>query len=250
MNKEWTAFVAGLAGLPAERREVYRGRLTPLKCAEGINAARSNARRLCDAARILLSAGHFSAATQLCVVAVEEAGKEEWLRDLLVAETEDDVSRAWMACRNHRMKNSRLFGPLVADAGGSMLDLLRVKADSNLAQLAEDLKQSATYTDCVADQVWTKPAVAVAREAAIRLLDSAKRLINDGDVAIVELEILLDFAQRRKAAETDEERRVIFLEGQRELRRRGFNALLEPELQEILSDKRGGLFGIGRKRPQ
>lgn len=79
---------------------------------------------------------------------------------------------------------------------------------------------------------------------------SAERLINEGDVAVAELEILLACTQRQKAARTDEERRVIFLGGQRELRRRGFNALLEPEIQEIMSDKRGGLFGIGCKRPR
>jgi len=247
MIQEWRAFVVALVGLHANPRGVYRGRLTPSNCADGINAARANARRLCAAARILLSAGHVAAATQLCIVAVEEAGKEEFLRDIVVAQTDEDARRAWKAFRSHRMKNSRLFGPLVADAGGSMLDLMMVKADPELAQLAEDLKQNATYTDCVAGQVWTNPSVAVSPEVAARLLDAAQRLINDGDVAVEELEIFRDYERRQKAAATDEERRTIYLQGQRELRQRGFNSLLEAEMKEIVSGKRGGLSGIGRK---
>ena len=250
MDDKWRAAIVDLAALPATPRGVYRGPLTPSQCADGINAARANARRLCAAAHVVLSSGHAAAATQLCIVAVEEAGKEEWLRDLLIAQTNQDVRRAWSALRRHQMKNSRLFGPLVADAGGSVLDLIRVKADPQLAQFVEDLKQRVTYTDCVAGIAWTYPERAVSREATVRLLDAAERLINEGDVDVQELEIIRDFERRRNAASSDEERRTIYLEGQQELRRRGFNALLEEEVREILSDRRGGLRGVGCKRLQ
>lgn len=250
MNDKQRAVILRLAGLPVSPRKAYRGPLTPSQCADGINAARANARRLCAAARLLLSSGHSAAATQLCIVAVEEAGKEEWLRDLVIAQTDEETRLAWSALGRHQMKNSRLFGPLVADSGGSMLDLMRVKADPQLPKFIEDLKQSATYTDCLDGIVWTHPEGAISGDAAVGLLDAAERLINDGDVAIQELEIMRDFERRRNAATSDEERRVIHLEGQRELRRCGFNALLEEEIGEILSDQRGGLRGIGRKRPQ
>jgi AbiV family abortive infection protein len=83
----------------------YRGQLSTARVAQGMNAARRNASRLADDARLLLEAGRFPTAAAVAVLSIEESGKPMILRRLLTCA--DDVERreVWKAYRKHTEKN-------------------------------------------------------------------------------------------------------------------------------------------------
>lgn len=53
----------------------FKGELSAAQIASGMNAARRNARRLADDARLLLDAERFSSAASIAVLSIEESGK-------------------------------------------------------------------------------------------------------------------------------------------------------------------------------
>src|ERR1035437_2550915 len=88
----------------------YRGRLSSAEIAQGMNAARENAKRLAKDAQLLLENERYASALALAILSIEEAGKEPVLRGLAVASDEKQLQERWRDYRSHTSKNA--FWPL------------------------------------------------------------------------------------------------------------------------------------------
>jgi AbiV family abortive infection protein len=230
----------------------YKGFILPEQCAEGINLARENARRLIDDARLLFAAKRYPSAAQLAILAIEESGKEAILRSLAAAEADDEAKARWEEYRQHSKKNIRWVAPGLADRGHSFREMLAATTDPQLARVIERFKQLATYTDCVNQGVWRSPANFVNRAAAADLIDRAERLsaklppVTGKEIEIsARHERLLNRAVAEGAP--PQERQRIYLKGQAELRENGFHGLTEEDVKVLLSDSLD-LRGIGRTK--
>ena len=67
------------------RLNQYCGPLSPSQIAAGINAARANAMRLLEDAKLLAGSGRYASATALAILSIEEGGKDGILRELSYA---------------------------------------------------------------------------------------------------------------------------------------------------------------------
>ena len=70
----------------------YSGELSAAKITHGMNAARRNARRLADDAKLLLDAGRYPTAASIAALSIEESGKISVLRRLASASNEEGAS--------------------------------------------------------------------------------------------------------------------------------------------------------------
>ncbi|MBI2058899.1 MAG: AbiV family abortive infection protein [Nitrospirae bacterium] len=93
----------------------HRGELSLAMIAEGINAARANARRLLDDAKTLQDAGRTHSAVALAILSIEESGKISILRQMVLCESETEWRHAWKDYRSHTSKNTAwILGELAA----------------------------------------------------------------------------------------------------------------------------------------
>ena len=86
--------------------DAYKGRLDATQIAAGMNAARQNAQRLADDARMLLEACRYPSAASLAILSIEEAGKVSILRRLAVAKDDAEAVSCWRDYRSHTKKTS------------------------------------------------------------------------------------------------------------------------------------------------
>ena len=100
----------------------YRGDLSPAQIAHGINAARRNARRLADDAKLLLDSGRYPTAAAIAALSVEESGKSSVLRGLALSPNVDVRRNAWRDYRSHRSKNAAWILPELVAKGARDLD--------------------------------------------------------------------------------------------------------------------------------
>jgi len=170
----------------------YKGRLTPSQVADGINAARRNAKRLVDDAESLLKAGSFPTAASLAALAIEEAGKVSILRSLALARNEAEAIDAWRDYRSHTRKNvTWLIGELAAK-GARMLDDFAPLFDpeSDHPHLLDQIKQLGFYTDCLEKAHWSDPSRVIDESLAQSLVFTAK-ILSTGDNTVTPKEIEL-----------------------------------------------------------
>ena len=71
----------------------YKGKLDPEQIAQGMNAARRNAQRLADDAKLLLSAKRYPTAASLAILSIEESGKVSILRGIAFIPCERSYAR-------------------------------------------------------------------------------------------------------------------------------------------------------------
>src|SRR5712691_4024848 len=83
----------------------YVGFLTPGQASTGIAAAISTARGLLADAELLLENERWQRATALSILAIEEMGKVEILRSILLARGKEEMVAEWRAYRSHVRKN-------------------------------------------------------------------------------------------------------------------------------------------------
>ena len=82
----------------------YVGKLNSKQITEGINAARRNVRRLIKDARMLVDNKRYASAVFLSILAIEEFGKQDILRDLAIASSDEEVKEIWRNYRTHTKK--------------------------------------------------------------------------------------------------------------------------------------------------
>ncbi len=172
----------------------YRGDLSPAQIAHGINAARRNARRLADDAKLLLDSGRYPTAAAIAALSVEESGKSSVLRGLALSPNVDVRRNAWKDYRSHRSKNAAWILPELVAKGARDLDSLRLAADSSAEHTAilDQLKQIGFYTDCLGDAHWSEPAKVIDENLARSLVGIANLLAREGTVTEREMELWVE----------------------------------------------------------
>ena len=172
----------------------YKGELDPEQIAQGINAARRNARRLADDAKLLLSAKRFPTATSLAALSIEESGKVSVLRGIAFTPSER-VQSEWKGYRSHRRKNSTWILPYLVANGARDLDSLRPATDPSLKHTAllDKVKQLGFYTDCLGNVNWSEPDKVIEEELAKFLVNIADQFAKSDAVTIKEIELWQEF---------------------------------------------------------
>ena len=175
----------------------FRGQLTPSQIAIGMNAARRNARRLADDAKLLLGHGRFPTAVSVAALSIEEAGKISVLRHLAFAPDEAVRKRAWKDYRSHRSKNPAWILPHLVAKGARSLDALRLAADPSGTHtlLLDQLKQLGLYTDCLGPRTWTEPKTAIDEALAKQLVSIADLLARERTFTSREIELWIEHMQ-------------------------------------------------------
>lgn len=176
------------------RATKYRGELSPIQIADGINAACRNARRLADDAKLLLDAGSYPTAAAIAALSIEESGKGSVLRGLALAPNEPARRRAWKDYQSHRSKNAMWILPDLVARGARDLDSLRLAADSAAVHTAmlDQLKQLGLYTDCLGDAHWSEPANVIDESLARSLVSIADLLVSKETVTEKEIELWIE----------------------------------------------------------
>lgn len=176
----------------SSRLAQYRGALTPSQAAEGIALARTNAARLIADAELLLQNDRHASASALAILAIEELGKVQVIKTIVLQSDETGLKRAWKEYRNHRAKNVQWIIPKLAVEGARTLEEMRPAADPNEEHTAmlDSVKQLAFYTDCFnASPRWSEPTDAVDPKFADAILSTARLLNRDCETTVRELEL-------------------------------------------------------------
>lgn len=178
------------------RPEDYRGPLTPASAAEGMNAARRNARRLADDAKLLLDAARYPTAASLAALSIEESGKVLVLRSLVLERAPEKQREEWRRYRDHRSKNGMWILPGLAERGAQRLCELAqvVDRESEHTALLNGIKQVGLYTDCYGEGHWSEPGKVIDAGLATFSVRNAELLIGKGTpVTVREMELWVEF---------------------------------------------------------
>ena len=172
----------------------YNGELSAAQIAHGMNAARRNARRLADDAKLLLDAGRYPTAASIAALSIEESGKMSVLRLLAFVPNEEVRRRAWKDYRSHRSKNSTWILPELVAKGARDLDSLRLATDSSAEHTAllDQDKQIGLYTDCLGDAHWSEPEKVIDENTSRSLVGIADLLAKGGVVTVKEIELWVE----------------------------------------------------------
>ncbi len=170
----------------------YKGPLSLEQAAQGIAFARSNADRLTSDAEILLGAKRYPSAIALAVLAIEELGKVQILKSMILHTDPAELKKSWKEYRSHRAKNVQWILPGLAAEGARTLEQLRAatEAKGEHTALLDAVKQLAFYSDCLGENArWSNPEDAVEPQLAASILGVAKLLNRDKVTEVRELEL-------------------------------------------------------------
>ncbi|WP_454686962.1 AbiV family abortive infection protein [Agrobacterium leguminum] len=170
----------------------YKGPLTPSQAASGIRLARENAARLINDADLLIENGRHPSACALAILAIEELGKVQAIKTILLASDDATLKAGWRDYRNHRAKNVQWILPMLAGQGARTLNQLRAAANplSDHTAVLDSVKQLSFYTDSYGKAGrWSEPVEAVEQELAASIIATAKVLNRQGKTTERELEI-------------------------------------------------------------
>ena len=169
----------------------YRGDLNAAQIADGMNAARRNARRLADDAQSLWRLSRYPTATALAILSIEESGKVTILRGLARVPTPELRRQHWKEFRSHRKKNVAWVIPELYRDGARTLESLRLAATPSAPHTAllDQLKQISLYVDCLGDANWSEPEAVIDESLSRYIVGTADMLAKGG--TITELEVRL-----------------------------------------------------------
>jgi AbiV family abortive infection protein len=171
----------------------YRGSLTVMQVADGMNAAIDNAQRLAVDARLLLGSERWPTAASLAALSIEESGKVAILRRFLT-EPPESVQVLWKEYRTHAKKNLNWILPDLVAKGARRLEELRpiVDGSSDHPQVLDAVKQIGFYTDCFVEGRWSTPSAVVDEALAKSLVATAEVLVPRAPVSVRELELWIE----------------------------------------------------------
>ena len=175
----------------------YKGRLTAVEVAAGMNAARGNATRLARDAKLLLDNARYPSALALAVLSIEESGKLSILRALAVARSDEELKQAWREYRTHTAKN-RLWPifELIIKGARKLDDFASLVAeDTDHPSLLDQMKQIALYTDCLGSCNWSNPNTVISKDLASQFVQTAELLARGDEVSGREIELWIEHVQ-------------------------------------------------------
>ncbi len=170
----------------------YKGPLTPSQAADGIALARTNAARLIADAEMLIENNRHASASALAILAIEELGKVQAIKVIVLHSEPAKLKEAWRDYRNHRAKNVQWILPKLAAEGARTLAQLQAAADATGEHTAmlESVKQLSFYTDCYGEAGrWSEPSDAVDPKFAVSILATAQMLNRKTETTERELEL-------------------------------------------------------------
>lgn len=175
-----------------QKLDQYYGKLTPAQIAVGINAARINARRLAEDAKTLFEAKRLPSAASLAILSIEESGKSTIIRQLAIAESEEEIRNCWKDYRSHAKKNVLALLPqIVKDGARHLSDFAPLfNTDAEHPFLVDMVKQISFYTDCLGKAHWSVPLDVIDENLAHYLVFTAT-LLSEHDHEITPREIEL-----------------------------------------------------------
>jgi AbiV family abortive infection protein len=177
--------------MAASRLDQFKGKLSPGEVASGINAARRNARRLAQDARLLLGQKRFPSACALSVLAIEEAGKASVLREIALARNDGELKDAWREYRSHTSKN-RMW-PIMdfVRRGALKLQDFAPMFSNNVdhPQILDQVKQISFYRDCLGKAHWSVPEEIIDQTLATMLVVTSEVLGTGEDISEREVQL-------------------------------------------------------------
>jgi AbiV family abortive infection protein len=174
-----------------KRLDAYKGRLTPVQIAQGINAATANAKRLLDDAVLLFEEKRFPLAASIAILSIEEAGKISILRALALAKDDRAVNDCWRDYRSHTKKNVTWLLPQLVSKGARKLDDFKSLFDetSDHPFILDQAKQLGFYTDCLGKSHWSIPNEAIDQQLAKILVHIAQIFVTERTTTSKEIEL-------------------------------------------------------------
>jgi len=169
----------------------YSGRLTAQQIAEGINAARRNARRLAEDAQLLFDRERYPTAAALAILSIEETGKDSILREIAWSTGDKELRTSWKDFRSHTRKNTMWLLPKLVSEGARQLDDFRslFEEEAEHTFLLDIIKQISFYTDCLGKAHWSEPSDVIDKNLAKLLIDTAKIFLKDKEITTKEVEL-------------------------------------------------------------
>jgi AbiV family abortive infection protein len=169
----------------------FKRRLTASQIAEGMNAALSNAKRLADAASLLLEKEFYPLAASIAALSIEESGKVPVLRSLAVAKTDDEAAKNWREYRSHTRKNAMWILPQLVAEGARRLDDFRPLFEEGAEHpfLLDQVKQIGFYTDCLGNAHWSVPTEVIDAALASILVKTALLFARPKEFTVTEIEL-------------------------------------------------------------
>jgi AbiV family abortive infection protein len=166
---------------------VYKGKLTVKQAVEGINAARRNARRLLEDAKLLFEVRRY--------LSIEEHGKAEILRAIAAAKDAAELKKRWKDFRTHQSKNILWMLPVLKAQGArTMLDCESIfDPNSDDPKKLDGIKKLGFYAECFGDARWWEPQGSVTKNMAqfsIAIIDYL--VANEQEVSERELELWIE----------------------------------------------------------
>ncbi|MBN7804705.1 AbiV family abortive infection protein [Agrobacterium rosae] len=217
----------------------YKGPLTSRQAAEGIALARRNAARLIADAELLLKNGRHPSASALAILAIEELGKVQAIKTIVLAGDAAMLKAAWKDYRNHRAKNVQWILPKLAAEGARTLEQVRPAADpaGDHTALLDSVKQLSFYTDSYGESGrWSEPVEAVDPNLAVSILSTAQVLNRQTETTERELELWITIVGPHYNRPSMV---AALLNFQNQLFQEGLTSTKPEELLDFITGKRG-----------
>jgi len=175
----------------------YKGKLTPSEIANGMNEAASNARRLCEDAKLLLTNERYPSALSLAVLSIEESGKLSIFRSLALASDQKELSKTWREYRSHTSKNTMwIFLQMFLQGARRLADFRPLVEDGAEHPFHLDkLKQLSFYTDCLGKRQWSVPEEVIDENLAQYIVQIAELLVPKREFTEREIELWIHHLQ-------------------------------------------------------
>lgn len=216
----------------------YRGSLTPKQAALGIKLARGNAARLINDADLLAASNRYASACALAILAIEELGKVQAIKVILLASNEAMLKAGWKDYRNHRAKNVQWIIPMLAVQGAKTLNQMRAAADplGDHTALLDSVKQLSFYTDSYGKEGrWSEPVEAVDQDLACCIIETAKALNRQDETTERELVLWVEHVRPHYNKPTMV---AALLRFQEQLLEEGLTKTTPEELSNFITGKR------------
>lgn len=173
----------------------YKGKLSASQIAQGMNAAKSNAKRLLKSAKIIFENGDYATATSLAILSIEESGKSSILRRLSLENDNIALNNCWKDYRTHIKKT--IIWDMCRYIKGEKCkieDFKEMFSDNNISPFhLEQIKQIGFYTDCLGNAHWSIPNEIIEKEfAQDMLMIAGVHCQNDEVVTQREIELWIE----------------------------------------------------------
>lgn len=174
---------------------------------------------------MLLQAKRYESAVLLAALSIEESGKDPIIRGILTAKSRESLLRQWREFRSHTSKNRMWPFVSLAASGARRLDDFSslfdadADADADHGEVLDQLKQLATYVDCLSGSWWTRPELAARPEVATFLVHTASILSVKKEVSEPEMSLWMEYMG--SSGSSDAEMRASLLRWEQECERLG-----------------------------